>query len=201
MPVFHGLGWLAPVYDRMTRGLEERWLSGWRRRAFEAVPSTGTGLEIGAGTGTNFRLHPPDAFVVATDLSGRMIAEASSKRGPAGPELVVCDAMALPFRDAAFDWVLETLVFCEVPDPIAGLREVRRVLKPGGRVVMLEHVRPGGWRGRVADLLTLLTSPLWGEHFDRDPIASARSAGLEVESVVPLRTDAVLLLTLVRPKA
>jgi ubiquinone/menaquinone biosynthesis C-methylase UbiE len=108
--------------------------------------------------------------------------------------LVVADASRLPFRDATFAWAAETLVFCEVPDPVAGLADVARVLRPGAPLVMLEHVRPGGWRGRVADLLTSVTGPCWGEHFDRDAAGAARQAGLAVERETWLWRDVVTLL-------
>ena len=187
-------GWLAPVYDLLTGPLERRALGEWRRQVWTVVPGSGLGLEIGAGTGANFPWHPEAAYVVATDVSVRMLREASAKTSGGALPLVACDAQALPFPDATFDWVAETLVFCEVPDPIAGLREVRRVLKPGGRVVMLEHVRPSGWLGRAADAVTALTAPTFGEHFNRDAEACVRRAGLEIERKEWLWRDGVVLL-------
>ena len=79
------------------------------------------------------------------------------------------DAQVLHFRDATVDWIAERLVFCEVPGPVAGLREIRRVLKPNGRSVMLEHVRPVAWLGNVAEAATALSAPIWGEHFNSRP--------------------------------
>lgn len=188
------IGWLAPVYDRLTAPFERGALGHWRQRTWAEVPKQGLGLEVGAGTGANFRYYPPGARVIATDLSAGMLGRVRAK--PEGREatLVVCDAQALPFRDGTFDWAAETLVFCEVPDPVAGLREVRRVLRPGGRLVMLEHVRPSGWLGRVADLATAVSAPLWGEHFDRDAEAFVRMAGFEIEVKEWLWRDRVVLL-------
>ena len=187
-------GCLAPVYDLMTRPLEHRALARWRRQVWSCVPANGRGLEVGAGTGANFPYHPDGALVVAMDVSVRMLQEAQAKRDGEDPPLVACDAQALPFRDATFDWVAETLVFCEVPDPAAGLREVRRVLRPGGILVMLEHVRPSGWLGRAADAVTAVTAPIFGEHFNREAEASVRKAGLEIERREWVWRDAVVLL-------
>lgn len=213
-------GRLARVYDRLTAPLERRALAGWRAALWALVPGTpaatlagagapgasrhelSLGLEIGTGTGSNVRHYPAGARVVATDVSWAMLRETRRKLEarpadvPAGTEvwLVVADAARLPFRDGTFDWAAETLVFCEVPDPVAGLGEVARVLRPGAPLPMLEHVRPGGWLGRAADLLTRVTGPLWGEHFDRDAAGAARRAGLAVERERWLWRDVVTLL-------
>lgn len=120
MPLSRGIGWLAPVYDRVTRPLERRSFAAWRRATWALVPKGGLGLEIGAGTGANFGYYPSDARVVATDVSGRMLQRSLEKPGRGGTPVVASDVQALPFRDGLFDWAAETLVFCEVPDPVAG---------------------------------------------------------------------------------
>ena len=194
MPLSRGIGWLAPVYDRLTAPLEHRSFARWRRSAWDRVPAGVLGLEIGAGTGANFPYYPAGARVVATDVSDRMLAQARAKPDRNGAPLVACDVQALPFRDGTFDWAAETLVFCEVPDPAAGLRELRRVLKPSGHLVMLEHVRPSGWLGRAADALTAVTAPLWGEHFNREAEAYVRAAGFTIHQSEWLWRDGVVLL-------
>jgi ubiquinone/menaquinone biosynthesis C-methylase UbiE len=171
----------APVYDLLVAPLEHAGLRRWRRRAWRRVPRHGLGLEVGLGTGANQRFHDARA-VVGLDLSPRMLRHA--KRKPGTPPVLAADAQRLPFPDGAFDWAVATLVFCEVPDPVAGLAEMRRVTRAGGELVLLEHVRPRGWiLGRVADALTRLTGPLWGEHFDRDAEANVRAAGWAVGAV------------------
>lgn len=189
---------LARIYDFLTAPLERGVLGRWRRRLWNAVPRTGSGLEVGAGTGANAAFYPAESFVVATDLSDAMLRRARPKL-PANSALVAADAEALPFRDGTFDWCAETLVFCEVHDPVAGLAEVRRVLRPAAPLLMLEHVRPSGWLGRVADWLTRILAPLIGEHFDRDAEASARRARLETLRREWLWRDAVVLLELRAP--
>lgn len=198
MPLSRGIGWLAPVYDRLAAPLEHRSLARWRRSTWAEVPEGGLGLEVGAGTGANFSYYPAGARLVATDVSPRMLARACRKPERRGTPLVACDVQALPFPDGVFDWAAETLVFCEVPDPAAGLRELGRVLKPGGRLVMLEHVRPPGWLGLAADVLTAASAPLWGEHFNRDVAAAARAAGFHIERRAWLWRRGVVLLTLAR---
>lgn len=198
MPRRSWTGQAPRLYDLLTAPLERLALGRWRRRAWSEVPGGGLGLEVGAGTGANFPLHPPGARVVALDVSPDMLLEAR-RRGGTVP-LVAADVQALPFRDASFDWAAATLVFCEVADPVAGLAEVRRVTAGGGRLVLLEHVRPTGWLGRLARLATRLTGPLFGEHFDRRTEAAARAAGFAIDRRAWLWRDAVVLLV-ARPMA
>jgi phosphatidylethanolamine/phosphatidyl-N-methylethanolamine N-methyltransferase len=175
------IGLFAPIYDHLISPLERAGLARWRRRAWAEVPQTGLGLELGVGTGANFVHHPNGARVVATDISPRMLRRAAANPQRRGAPLAAADAMRLPFADHTFHWVAETLIFCEVPDPVAGLREVRRVLRPAGRLVMLEHVRPPGAWGVAADVATRVSAPLLGEHYNRDPVVSLAAAGLELE--------------------
>jgi ubiquinone/menaquinone biosynthesis C-methylase UbiE len=92
-------------------------------------------------------------------------------------------AERLPFADGAFDAALATLVLCSVEAPARCLAELRRVVRAGGRVVLLEHVRPHGALGHAFDALSLLTVPLLGDHFNRRTAEEARRAGLSVERV------------------
>jgi phosphatidylethanolamine/phosphatidyl-N-methylethanolamine N-methyltransferase len=188
----------ASAYDALTRPLEHGALGRWRARLWAEVPTTGHGLEVGYGTGANAIFHDGRPRLVATEISPEMLDRAR-RRGDgtatASPTaLAAADVQALPFRDGSFDWVAETLVFCEVQDPVAGLAEVRRVLRPGGRFFMLEHVRPGGALGHLADIATRVAAPLIGEHYDRDTEAHVRTAGLTVERREWLWRDVVVLL-------
>ena len=172
----------ARLYDRLTAPME-RMLGLVRGRGwvFERV-AKGRVLEVGAGTGKNLPYYPERAFVVASDLSPGMLARAVEKaRGRSRTvRFVVTDAEDLAFRDGSFDTVLATCVFCTVPDPVRGLREARRVLKDGGEVSLLEHMRPEGFLGKLFDLLDPIASRLMGPHINRRTLDNIRRAELVV---------------------
>ncbi len=172
----------ARFYDRLTKPMEHMiGLARGRVWVFERA-NGGRILEIGAGTGKNLPIHPVGATVVASDLSAGMLARARTKAaGVTGSvRFVVTDAEDLAFKDGVFDRVVATCVFCSVPDPVRGLREAKRVLRPGGWVVLLEHMRPGGILGKVFDLLDPLMSRLMGPHINRRTLDNVRKAGLQL---------------------
>ena len=181
----------AAVYDRNMRPLERWGLARLRARALaEVVPALaesaagGRLLEVGAGTGGNFPFYPAGARAACVEPSHEMIVRALGKPGrPAGSLLVRAFAERLPFEAGTFDAALATLVFCSVGSPAEGLGELRRVVRPGGRVVLLEHVRPAGALGHAFDALSLLTVALMDDHFNRRTVEEARRAGLEVSKV------------------
>ncbi|MDP3937682.1 MAG: class I SAM-dependent methyltransferase [Deltaproteobacteria bacterium] len=170
----------AQLYDRLTAPME-RMLGFERAREwiFARVPK-GRVLEVGAGTGRNIAHYPAGPVIVASDLSPGMLARAAEKaeRVEGACRLVVTDAEDLAFRDGAFDAVIATCVFCSVPDPLRGLREVRRVLKNGGEVLLLEHMRPRGWLGRLFDLVDPIVNRVMGPHVNRRTLDTIREAGL-----------------------
>src|SRR5688572_4671652 len=155
----------APVYDRLAahyeRALgpvERRWLGRLRAEALGELPAEARLLEVGAGTGRNFAHYPRGASGGASEPSLEMLLIARRKRErPPGVRLVQARAEALPFGDDAFDAAFATLVFCAVASPAGAFAELRRVVRPGGRVVLLEHVRPAGLLGYAFDALSLLT--------------------------------------------
>lgn len=167
------------VYDALMVPVEALGVRRMRAALWSGVPRSGLGLEVGAGSGAGASLRPGDARVVGTDLSPDMVARART-RGDRAP-LLAADVQSLPFADDAFDWVIASLLFCEVPDPARGLAEVRRVLRRGGTLHLLEHVRPDGALGLLAAGLTRLTAPLFGEHFDRRTVQDVAKAGFEIE--------------------
>lgn len=173
--------WLWPRLDKRFR--RDRSLAAARRALVGDL--SGEVLEIGCGTGPNFGFYPADAHVTATDYSEHMLpsARADAEAAAASIELRQADASALPFDDGSFDAVVSALVLCSVPDLERALGELRRVLRPGGALRILEHVRSD--RPWVATMQRVV-NPAWGLvgdgcHLDRDTAAAVRSAGFEVE--------------------
>lgn len=155
-------------------------LTGLRRwRAWLAGGAAGRILEVGCGTGRNLPYYGDARSVVALEPDSRMLDRAR-RRAPAA-RFVIGSAEALPFPDGTFDTAVSGLVFCTVPDPHAGLREVRRVLRPGGTLRMMEHVRAEGLLGRFQDLI----QPAWtafagGCHPNRRTEESVEAAGFAI---------------------
>lgn len=185
---------LAPIYDRMVAPAEVACFQGWRAELLGAV--YGTVLEIGAGTGANLAHYPAavERLVLAEPDPGmrrQLVDKLSAQRasgafGPASAEVLTDSADHLSFGDATFDSVVATLVLCTVPDPEAALAEVRRVLKPGGRFLFLEHVAAENkpdrlkWQRRI--------DPIWrrvagGCRLTRRTADTIGGAGFTIEAV------------------
>ena len=174
---------LASIYDLIDAPMD--WIGGARRRRRVLEPSQGRTLEVGVGTGRNLALYPPEIDLTGIDVSERMLARARSRaqRLHIAPALEQADVEHLPFKDASFDTVTATCVFCSVDNPVRGLEEVRRVVKPEGKVLLLEHVRPRNpLLGRLFDLLTPLTR-LAGPEINRRTEENVNKAGLQIVSV------------------
>jgi ubiquinone/menaquinone biosynthesis C-methylase UbiE len=177
----------ARGFDRFNRGAEDAGLREKRRGLL--TRARGRTLEIGAGTGVNIALYPESGLdLVISEPDGYMRHQLEGKLAALGRDAQVLDAGGehLSFADASFDTVVATLVFCTIPDPAAALREISRVLRTGGRLLFLEHVRshddpglarwqdrlerPWGWFGR-------------GCHPNRDTLAAIEGSGLELVEV------------------
>lgn len=133
--------WFAKIYDTVTKPGEKGLIGRWRAEL--VASASGQVLEIGAGTGHNLAHYPRDLDrLVLTEPSGAMRSQLEAKLAVADLDAEVLDAPAypLPFGDETFDTVVCTLVLCSVPDVDATLAEARRVLRPGGRFLFLEHV-------------------------------------------------------------
>ena len=139
----------AAVYDRLSAGAKRAGVAEARRQLLARVH--GRVLEIGAGTGANVEHYPAGTNVVYTEPDPHMAKRLRAR----GVDVVPSGAEHLPFPDDSFDTVVSTLVLCTVPDVPASLREIRRVLAPGGRLLFLEHVRaePGSSLERWQDRL------------------------------------------------
>jgi ubiquinone/menaquinone biosynthesis C-methylase UbiE len=172
----------AEHYEGVMRPLQRWGLAGLRAEVINQLPA-GRILEIGAGTGLNFVNYRPDAHGVATEFSREMLKIASTKTRPAGVQLLQNRAEDLPFKNHTFDAAFATLVFCSVESPVRAFAELRRVVRPGGTVLLLEHVRPRGILGPLFDLMNVATVRLFEDHVNRRTAKLVSEAGLEVVDV------------------
>jgi len=175
----------AGLFDFWEAPLEALAFKRLRKRLWSEVHGARI-LEVGVGTGKNLPYHPEGSRSVAVDLSPRMLSHAARKAGRLGRDvdLVLADAQRLPFRDGAFHAAAATFVFCSVPDPVLGLREVRRVVQQEGSVHLMEHVRS---RNPIVGRLMDWMNPLWvrvcGANINRDTVANVERAGFVLKGV------------------
>jgi len=174
---------VASQYDSVMRPLERWLLARLRVKVFAEFVGAARLLEVGAGTGANFSLYPNSTRVTASELSTKMIEQTRGKSRATSVNIVQSCAEQLPFADDSFDAAVATLVFCSVVSPQESFSELRRVVKDGGTVALLEHVRPNGLLGYAFDLLSVFTVALFDDHFNRKTADDARKAGLDVLEV------------------
>ncbi len=173
--------------------------AGWRWELLGRV--TGQTLEIGCGWGYNFEHYPkgPGTEVTAFDVDRERLRSAAARRSPV--RLALADAEQMPWPSQSFDSVVGTLVFCSIPHPAQALAEVQRVLRPGGRLFLVEHVRSHlPWLGLTQDWL----APAWrwgtgGCNLNRDTEAAVRAAGFEIETL-KLGYAGLLKLIIAKPR-
>ena len=176
---------LAFVYDLMEGFAERLGFGKWRKALWGKVAGENI-LELGVGTGKNFPYYPVNAEITAIDFSEKMLSRARDKARKLGVKvcLLPMDVQKLDFEDNTFDTVVATFVFCSVPDPLKGLAEVKRVCKPGGKVILLEHVLSAN---RPTACLMNLANPivvrLMGANINRRTVENVVASGLDVEQV------------------
>jgi ubiquinone/menaquinone biosynthesis C-methylase UbiE len=193
-------------WDRLAKhyGLVE-FLSEWYLKPLREILwsyASGRILEAGAGTGLNIAFYPARARVTATDLSGAMLRRARERARELKKEIAFeeADLCELPFADRSFDTAVATFVFCSMPDPISCLREMGRVTKPGGRILLLDHVRiEHPLIGPLMDRLNSATVRLAGEHIAHRMDAFVRSAGLEIVESRKLGFMGIIQFIVARP--
>jgi ubiquinone/menaquinone biosynthesis C-methylase UbiE len=174
------------LYDLAMVVAEHGRLATWREST--VAPARGRVLEIGAGTGLDFPYYAPGVTVIATDPDVGMLGRARERTITADASilLVAADAESLPFREGTFDTGIVGLALCTIPRPLRALAELRRVVRGGGEVRLLEHVRaPNRLGSRLQDWLT----PVWrrvagGCHLNRDAVSAVRESGLQLERVI-----------------
>jgi ubiquinone/menaquinone biosynthesis C-methylase UbiE len=174
----------AGSYDRIISWAEKALFGG--AREWVCSQARGEVLEIAVGTGRNFPFYPEGVRLSGIELSPKMLDLARRRARELGrdADLRVGDAHNLPYPDASFDTVIVTLALCTIPDHRRALAEAARVLRPGGELLLLEHVRspvlPVRLLQRVLEPLTLL---LDHDHLLREPLRHVEDAGLVVESL------------------
>jgi ubiquinone/menaquinone biosynthesis C-methylase UbiE len=174
----------APKYDGQMRFFDRVLFEGGREWACSRAQ--GRVLEIAIGTGRNLPYHRDDVSLTGIELSPEMLAIAKRRAKELGREadLRLGDAQALDFPDASFDSVVCTLALCTIPNDRVAVAEVYRVLRPGGRFSLLEHVRSPA---RVVRALQRLIEPLSlrfeADHLTREPLDHLGAVGFEVEEV------------------
>lgn len=171
---------ISPIYDLMEAPVELFLFRKWRRAVLSDLH--GSVLEVGTGTGKNLEYYPKDCKVPAIDISPKMLKHAKKRMaGMDNISLQVMDAEKLAFADNSFDYVITTFVLCSIPNPVAALREMRRVCKPDGLVINLEHMRSSN---RMLTFLENVLNPIsvffMGVNLNRKTVENIKKAGLSV---------------------
>ncbi|MCR6484884.1 class I SAM-dependent methyltransferase [Amycolatopsis sp. OK19-0408] len=165
-------------------------MNAWDRRLFgdsrewACGQAAGEVLEVAVGTGLNLPCYPDGVTLTGLDLSAGMLELARARARELGRAVTLREGSAheLPFDDASFDTVLCTFGLCAIPDPAAAVAEMTRVLRPAGRLILVDHVVSSVWPVRGMQWLVELASvPLAGEHFRRRPLKLVEALGLPVE--------------------
>ncbi|MFD1040239.1 class I SAM-dependent methyltransferase [Virgibacillus byunsanensis] len=177
---------IASIFDVMDHMIR----SSWREEVLGNLH--GDILEVGVGTGSNLPLYPSNVHVTGIDFSPKMLAKAYGKIEDAKATIALreMDAQQMDFLDNTFDVVVSTCVFCSVPDPVEGFKEIRRVVKPEGKIVMLEHMRSENpIAGKLLDVMNPLTVRMVGANVNRKTIENIEKAGLKIKEQTYLMTS------------
>lgn len=187
---------IAPVYDKFEYIMEWLAFNKWRKYLWELIAeSVHPGdrlLEVGVGTGKNISYYPKKLDIVAIDFSPKMLTEAREKadRHERKVSLKEEDVQKLTFPDDSFDFIVTSCVFCSVPDPILGFKELNRVIKSDGELYLLEHVRSKKiLLGSFMDLTNFIPKYIWGANINRHTLNNIRQAGLQIKYVENLWLD------------
>jgi ubiquinone/menaquinone biosynthesis C-methylase UbiE len=184
----------AALYDRASKGSEDAGLREMRRETL--AEASGRTIDLGAGTGANLGLFPSQVTeLVLAEPDEHMVRRLRPKVAASGRggEVVEASAEDLPFEDSSFDTAVFTLVLCTVPDPDAALAEAARVLRPGGRLLFVEHVRAedmglANWQDRLEMPWRFLAD---GCHCNRDTISAIEASPLSLQRVEKTRLPKV----------
>ena len=162
-------------YDRVLFADSRAWICG---------QATGSTLEVAVGTGLNLPFYPARVELRGIDFSPAMLGIAQTRARQLGRavDLREADAQALPFPDAFFDTVVCTFALCAIPDEHRAVSEMTRVLRPGGLMLLADHIAGATWPVRaIQRMIDVVTVPLQGEHYLRRPLRQVQAEGLDIE--------------------
>ena len=183
---------IASYFDLLQKPMGTSGFDKWRKKLIEQA--NGKTLEVGVGTGKNLRFYNQDMDLTAIDFSKNMLEKAKSKYRKELPMVTFLemDVENLDFEDNTFDTIVTSCVFCSVPNPIKGLQEIKRVLKPNGQLIMLEHVRSNGKiLGTLMDWFNFIPLNIIGDNINRKTGENLRKAGFTDIEEVKLWKDVV----------
>jgi ubiquinone/menaquinone biosynthesis C-methylase UbiE len=190
---------IAPCYDVMEI-ISEHTFSRWRRELLARV--RGKVLEVGVGTGKNFPYYPEGVDVTGIDIADKMLIRARLRADNLGfpIHLLEGDVQSLPFPENSFDTAVATFVFCSVPDPVLGLKELGRVVVPDGEILLLEHVRIDKPAiGFMMDIMNPFFLRFIGPNINRRTVENVRKAGLCIEKITHLGFMQMVKMIIARP--
>lgn len=177
---------IAPIYELLDLPLEFFFFRKWRKESLSGL--SGKILEVGVGTGRNLKYYPAGCRVIGIDKSAGMLQKAWEKaEGMKNITLYPMDAEHLEFPDNSFDYVVATFVLCTIPDPVKALREMRRVLKPSGELIALEHVHSDYlFIAFIEHLINPALFFLLGDHTTRHTVKNIEKAGFTIKETKKL---------------
>ncbi len=190
---------IAPYFDKIEGMMEKMMFADLRASIWQKVSGEKI-LEVGVGTGKNFPYYPAKS-INAIDFSPAMIKQAEKKRHQLGVvvDLAIMDVQGLDFPDNHFDSIVGTFLFCSVPGPKHGLLELKRVCKPGGEVLLLEHVlSTNKFIALIMNLLNPLTVRLVGANINRETVKTVQACGFSKVEVLPESSHLVKLIRAVK---
>ena len=191
---------LAPRYDKDIKFFERVLFAGGRE--WVCSQARGKVLDIGVGTGRNLAYYSPDVILTGIDLSAPMLDVARQRADQLGrqADLRIGDAQALEFADETFDTVVFTLALCSIPDDRTAISEAQRVLRPGGQLLLMEHVAsPTPLVRAVQRLLDWITVRTVADHLVREPLVNVKALGFKVEQVERLKWGIVERVAATKP--
>ncbi|HUW67163.1 MAG TPA: class I SAM-dependent methyltransferase [Candidatus Nanoarchaeia archaeon] len=169
---------ISYIYDMMESLVEYLMFGKWRKQILSDL--SGLVLDIGVGTGKNLKYYPDNCKIVGMDVSSKMLEHAKKRaENLDNVSLFVMDGEHLAFENHSFDYVITTFVLCSIPDPVAALKEMKRVCKPDGMVINMEHMKSKhAILSMIEDIFNPLTFGTMGVNINRKTVENIKKAGL-----------------------